>query len=168
VGGGIQLYFLFPTPFHKVMLGKNIVHTLIFMVELALVCGIVGYRAGMPSAQMLAVTLAWLLFAVPAQLAMGNILSITMAYRMNMARMSREQGATGNSLLSMLVQLVVFGVGAAVYLPLKTMGHAGLAAPVLLALALLATVGWLRTLANSQKMVTARKETLVATLYKAA
>ncbi|MGB7191549.1 MAG: hypothetical protein WBD10_15550, partial [Acidobacteriaceae bacterium] len=166
-GAGVQLYFLSPTPFRDIMLGKNIVHTGIFLVELVLVCAIVAFRSGLPGPEILAVTSCWLLFAVPAQLAMGNILSITMAYRMNMTRMSREQGAGGNTLLSMLVQLVVFAVGAAVYVPLKATGHAGLAVPVLLALAVGSIWFWLRTLANAGEMVAARKETLVATLYRA-
>ena len=167
-GSGIQLYFLSPTPFRDIMLAKNIVHFIIFLVELALVWVIVAFRAGMPSAQMIAITLSWLAFAVPAQLGVGNILSITMAYRMNMTRMSREQGATGNTLLSMLVQLVVFGVGAAVYIPLTAFGHGGLVAPVLLLLAVGSVFFWLRTLANSGNMIMARKEALVTTLYKTA
>ncbi len=167
-GAGVQLYFLSPTPFRKVMLGKNIVHTLIFLVELVLVSVIVAYRAGMPSAEILAVTLAWLLFAVPAQLAMGNVLSITMAYRMNMARMAREPGSLGNSLLSLVVQGLVFGVGAAVYVPLNITGHSGLAVPALLVLAAGSFWLWQWTLASAAGMVASQKESLVATLYKAA
>ena len=167
-GAGIQLYFLSPTPFRKVMLAKNIVHSIIFLMELALVCVIVGFRVGFPDPQLLIVTFCWLLFAVPAQLAIGNVLSITMAYRLNMTRMSREQGAAANNLLSFAVELVVFAVGAAVYIPLKNTGHAGLAAPALLVLAALSTLLWLRTLSNSASMMQARKETLVTTLYKTA
>ncbi|MFZ0662768.1 MAG: hypothetical protein WAM66_08755 [Acidobacteriaceae bacterium] len=167
-GAGIQLYFLSPTPFRDIMLAKNIVHFLIFLIELALVWTIVAFRAGMPGPQILAVTLCWLVFAVPAQLALGNILSITMAYRMNMTRMGREHGSLGNSLLSMLVQLIVFAVGAAVYVPLKAVGHANLAAPILLVLATGSIFFWLRTLANAGTMVAARKESLVTTLYKTA
>lgn len=167
-GAGLQLYFLSPTPIRKVMLGKNIVHTVIFLIELALVSAIVAYRAGLPDAQMLAVTCAWLLFAVPAQLAVGNILSITMAYRMNMTRMGREQGAMGNSLLSVLAQLVIFGVGAAVYLPLAYWGHANLAVPVLLAMGAGSIFFWFRTLGNSDQMVAARRESLIEAVYRVA
>jgi len=167
-GAGIQLYFLSPTPFRKVMFAKNIVHTMIFLVELILVCAIVGFRVGIPGPQILAVTFCWLLFAVPTQLAIGNILSITMAYRMNMTRMSREQGAAGNALLSLLVEVLVFGVGAAVYLPLEFSGHADLAAPVLLLLAAGSILFWLRVLANSGTMAEARKESLITNLYRAA
>jgi ABC-2 type transport system permease protein len=165
-GAGIQLYFLSPTPFRKVMLAKNIVHIMIFLVELALVSLIVAFRSGIPDFQILFLTLCWLLFAMPAQLAIGNILSITMPYRMNMTRMSREQGAAGNGLLSLLVEVLVFAVGVAVYLPLEIAGHAALAAPVLLLLAVGSIFFWLRTLGNAGAMVAARKEALVATLYR--
>lgn len=167
-GGGIQLYFLSPTPLRKVLLAKNIVHTMIFLLELVLVCAIVIIRTGIPAPQMLFITFAWLLFAVPAQLAIGNVLSITMAYRMNMTRMSREQGATGNGLLSVLAQLVIFGLGAAVYLPLTLWGHENLTAPILLVMAAGSTFCWLRTLSNSDGMIAARRESLIATVYRAA
>lgn len=167
-GAGIQLYFLSPTPFRKVMLAKNLVHTMIFIVELALVCVIVAFRAGMPPPQIIAVTCCWLIFAVPAQLGIGNIFSITMAYRMNMTRMSREQGAAGNSLLSLLAQLIIFVIGAAVYLPLARAGHANLGAPALLVLAGGSILFWLRTLANSGRMAEARREDLITTVYRAA
>jgi ABC-2 type transport system permease protein len=166
-GAGIQLYFLSPTPFRKVMLAKNLVHTSIFIVELALVCVIVAVRAGMPTPQIIAVTCCWLVFAVPAQLGIGNLLSITMAYRMNMTRMSREQGAPGNSLLSLLAQLIIFLIGAAVYLSLARTGHANLGAPALLLLAVGSVLFWLRTLANSGSMAEARREDLITTVYRA-
>ncbi len=167
-GAGLQLYFLSPTPFRKVMLAKNIMHTMIFLVELGLVCAIVAFRSGFPSPEILAVTFCWLLFAVPAQLGIGNILSITMAYRMNMTRMSREQGAAGNGLLSVLVQLVVFGVGAGVYIACAAARHAGLAAPVLLVLAAASIFFWTRTVANAGDMAYARREALINTVYRAA
>jgi len=167
-GAGIQLYFLSPTPFRKVMLGKNIVHIMIFLVELVLVCAILGFRVGMPDPQILAITFCWLIFAVPAQLAIGNVLSITMPYRLNMTRMSREQGAAGNGLVSLLVEALVFAVGAAVFIPLKNTGRIHLVAPILLVLAAGSILLWLRILSNSARMIQARQETLIATLYKAA
>jgi ABC-2 type transport system permease protein len=167
-GAGIQLYFLSPTPFRKIILAKNIVHIMIFLVELLLICAIVGFRVGMPGPQILAITFCWLLFALPAQLAMGNIISITMPYRLNMTRMSREQGAAANSLLSLLVELLVFAAGAAVFILLKSIGHTDLVAPVLLVLAAGSILLWMRVLSNSADMVQARQESLIAALYKAA
>jgi ABC-2 type transport system permease protein len=167
-GAGIQLYFLSPTPFRKIMLAKNIVHVAIFLVELVLVCAIVTFRVGLPGPRILVVTFCWLLFAVPTQLAIGNVLSISMAYRMNMTRMSREQGAAGNGLISLVVQIIIFAIGAAVYVLATRYGHPNLAAPILLVFAAGSVSVWWSTLVRSSAMVEAKKESLISALYRAA
>jgi ABC-2 type transport system permease protein len=167
-GAGIQLYFLAPTRFRTVMLAKNLVHVALFCLELALVCAIVSFRYGLPSGALLTATICWLLFALPVQLAAGNVLSIMMAYRMTMARVSREQGSAGNGMLSLLIQFVVFGVGVAVYLPLARLGHAGLAAPVFLVLAAGGVTAWVQVLARADRMAAGRREALIGALARAA
>jgi ABC-2 type transport system permease protein len=167
-GAGIQLYFLSPTRFQTVMLAKNLVHLALFSVELVVVCSIIVFRFGIPGTEILAATACWLLFALPVQLAAGNVLSITMAYRMTLTRMSREQGSAGNGLLSLLIQLLVFGVGVAVYLSLALKGHARLAAPVFLVLAAGGVIAWLRVLSNADRMAAGRKEALIQSLARAA
>lgn len=167
-GAGIQLYFLFPTPFRKVLLAKNLVHIAIFIVEALAVSTLVVLRSGLPSPQILVLTLCWLCFAVPMQLAVGNLLSLTMPYRLNMVRMGREQGAAGNGLLSLLVEVMVFLVGAAVYFILRAFGHTGLAAPVFLIMAAGSVLLWLRVLADSARILQSRQEALISTLYKTA
>ncbi|AXC14631.1 hypothetical protein ACPOL_5383 [Acidisarcina polymorpha] len=167
-GAGIQLYFLAPTPFHTVVLAKNILHVGLFGLQLLLVGTMVVFRFGLPAGQLAFATLCWLLFALPANLAAGNILSITMAYRMTLTRMSREQGSVGNGLMSLLIQMAIFAVGVAVYLPLAILGHAGWSIPVLLALAVLAVLFWLRVLGNVDRMVQVRREALMTALVRAA
>lgn len=167
-GAGIQLYFISPTPMRTVMLAKNAVQLLLFAVELAIVCAIILYRFGMPDGEMLAVTACWLLFALPLQLALGNVLSITMAYRMTLTRMSREQGAAGNGLLSLLIQLVIFGVGAGLYFELGHYGLAHFTVPVLLVLAVGSVAAWLRVLAGADAMVLRRRDALIEGLARAA
>jgi ABC-2 type transport system permease protein len=167
-GPGIQLYFTSPTPFRTIMLAKNLVQFGLFCAELVLVCVIVRLRYGMPDLTMMVATFCWLLFALPAQLAAGNILSLTMAYRMTLTRMSREEGAAGNGLTSVVVQLVIVGVGAGIFIPLSSHGHAGVAAGVFLALALVSGAFWLRIFSNLDGMAAARKEELIHTLARAA
>jgi ABC-2 type transport system permease protein len=166
-GAGIQLYFISPTPMRTVMLAKNLVHLMLFAVELVIVCTIVVFRFGLPDAQMLTATVCWLLFALPVQLAAGNTLSITMGYRMTLTRMSREQGATGNGLLSLLIQLLVFATGAGVYLGLVRLGEAQLAAPVFLMLAVAGVTAWLRGLARADRMTARRRDALIESLARA-
>jgi ABC-2 type transport system permease protein len=167
-GAGIQLYFLVPTPFRRVMLAKNALQTALFCVELALVATVAVFRFGPPSPALGIATLCWVLFALPANLAAGNILSITLAYRMTLTRLSREQGSVGNGLLSLLIQLAIFAVGAAVYLPMALRHHEKLAAPVLLVLAAGSVWMWLRGLANVEAMANRRRETLIGTLVRSA
>jgi ABC-2 type transport system permease protein len=167
-GAGVQLYFLSPTPMRAVMLAKNLVQTGFFCVEMALVCAIIHFRYGMPDAAMIAVTFCWLLFALPMQLAIGNLLSLTMAYRMTFSRMSREEGAVGNGLTSVVAQVAIVGVGAAVFFPLARYGHAGLASGVFLLLALAAAGFWAWILSRIDRLAAARREALIGILARAA
>ncbi|HTV05048.1 MAG TPA: hypothetical protein VME86_06730 [Acidobacteriaceae bacterium] len=165
---GIQLYFLSPTPFRKVLLGKNIVHIGVFCLEAALISSMVVIRSGLPSPQIVLLTVCWLAFALPVQLAAGDYISITMPYRINMARMSRGSGSAGNDLLSLLIEVLIVAVGAVVYIALRIFGHPALAAPVFLILAAGSVLLWLRVLANSGKILRSRQENLIKTLYKTA
>jgi ABC-2 type transport system permease protein len=167
-GAGIQLYFTSPTPFRTIMLSKNLIQLGLFCFELVLVCLIVRFRYGMPDITMIVVTFCWLLFALPLQLAAGNILSLTMAYRMTLTRMSREEGAAGNGFTSLAIQVVIVGIGAAVFIPLSTHGHAAIAAVVFLLLAVVSVGFWLRIFSNLDRMAAARREDLIATLARAA
>jgi hypothetical protein len=90
-----------------------------------------------------------------------------MAYRMTLTRMSREEGAAGNGLISLGIQLAVVGVGAAVFLPLSSHGHAGVAAGVFLLLALCSAGFWLRIFWSLDRMAAARRENLIAALARA-
>lgn len=167
-GAGIQLYFLSPTTFRSVMLAKNLLQTGLFCLELVLVATIAVFRFGAPPPSLAIATCCWVLFALPANLAAGNVLSITLAYRMTLTRLSREQGSVGNGLLSLLIQLLIFVVGVAVYLPLSLIHHAILAGPVLLLLAAGSVLLWLRGLANVDRMANRRREALMQTLVRAA
>jgi ABC-2 type transport system permease protein len=167
-GSGIQLYFMSPTPFRTVMLAKNVVQFLLFLFELAVVVGIVVSRFGLPDAQTLLLTASWLLFALPLQLAAGNLLSINMAYRMTLTRMSREQGAAGNGLLSLLIQLLIVGVGAGVYFSLQYVGRGEMAAWVFLSLAAIAGAVWFRVLARADGMAMRRRDSLIESVVRAA
>ncbi len=167
-GAGIQLYFLSPTPFRSVMLAKNLLQAGLFCLELVLVATIAVFRFGPPPPTLAIGTFCWVLFALPANLAAGNVLSITLAYRMTLTRLSREQGSVGNGLLSLLIQLSIFVVGVAIYLPLALTNHAILAGPVLLILAAGSVWVWLRGLANVNGMANRRREALMATLVRPA
>lgn len=166
-GHGIQFYFLSPTPLRTVVLGKNALHLVLFLLEALLITVVVVVRFGAPSPSVAAVAIAWMLFAVPANFAAGNALSIAMPYRVNMARMSREQGALGNGLLSMLTQFGIVAVGALVIVPCAVFGRQWIAVPILLLVAAAGLVVYWRVLANVDRMVGARMESLTRDIAKA-
>lgn len=163
---GLQLYWLAPVRMRTVILAKNIFQTALFASELILVVVVVHFRFGPQSVLMIVVTAAYLLFALPMQLAMGNLLSLRMAYRMTLTRMSREPGATANASLSLLLQLVILGIGAAVFLPLQAHHRAKLAILIFLVLAALAFAAWMLVLNAADGIAYRRREALSATLVR--
>jgi ABC-2 type transport system permease protein len=165
-GEGIQILFLSPTPIWTVLVGKNLFHGLLFFLD-ALLAGLMCYlRLGWPSDVMLAATAAWLLFALPCNLATGNVFSLTMPYRINPGRMQRQRGSQSNALLSLLIQLGVMGAGAAVFGLCWLFEELWVAVPVFLALAAGAVFAWWRVLGNADAMANSRRDTLIATLMK--
>jgi ABC-2 type transport system permease protein len=165
-GTGIQVLFLSPTPIRKFILGKNLFHAALFLVDAALVTVLAAYRFGSITPLMLGITWAWILFALPVHLAAGNMFSLLMPYRINMARMGRQSGAQANALLSILVQAIVLGVGAAVFLLCSIYARQWLSIPILIALALAGIVVWFRVLAHTDVLANRRREDLIATLVR--
>lgn len=167
-GEGIQFFFLAPTPMRTVILGKNLLHLTLFLLEAVAITAIVVVRFGAPEPSIVAATLAWILFAVPANLATGNLLSIRMPYRVNLARIRREPGAVGNSLTSMVAQFAMIAVGAVVLGGSAILGHPWVAVPILLLLAALSTLAYARILSGVDRMVEARRDALTLEVMKAA
>ena len=165
-GTGVQMLFLSPTPISKVLLAKNLMHGALFLM-VAVVAGIfAGLRLGEPNVQLLATTAAWVLFALPANLAAGNVLSLTMPYRVNLGRISRQRGSQASALVSMLVQVLVMGCGVAVFEACIFFQERWLAPPCLLLLAGGALAIWMRVLANADSLANRNRDNLIATLAK--
>lgn len=165
-GMGIQLLLYSPTPIRTVLLAKNIFHAGLFCVIAALAGLLAILRAGSPGPAWLAITAAWLVFALPAHLAAGNLFSLNMPHKLNLGRIGRQRGGQASALLGMLVQAGILGVGAAVAGPCSLFGILWLAAPILLVLALPAYFLWLRVLANSDDIAMRRRDELITALAK--
>ncbi len=166
-GPAVQLLFLSPTPVRTVILAKNLFHAGLFAVVAVLVCSIAILRLGAPEAAALAGTLAWLLFALPLHLAVGNIFSLMMPYRLNLGRIARQRGSQASALLSMAVQAGVLGIGVGVFALFGYFSRLWLAVPVFLVLAAGAVFGWVRILGRANEMANARRELLLTALVKA-
>jgi ABC-2 type transport system permease protein len=165
-GLGMQFYFLAPTPVRTVMLAKNTLHLVLFALEAILITVIVLYRFGPPQPPIATATLAWILFAIPLYLTIGNILSILMPYRVNMTRMRRQEFSLGNGMLSMLSQAAILAIGTAVMVPCAVLGHPWLATPILLALAGVSIAAYLHTLSRIEGMMETHREALIRDIAK--
>jgi ABC-2 type transport system permease protein len=165
-GTGIQLLFFSPTPIRKVILAKNLIHGMLYGL-VALLAGIfAAFRLGVPEPEMLAATAAWLLFALPANLAAGNVLSLTMPYRLNLGRLSRQRGSQASALLSMLIQLVVMAIGGGIIVSCARIEKLWLATPILLLLAVAMVFVWMRVLSNIENLAGRNRDALIGTLAK--
>ena len=165
-GTGIQVLFLSPTPIRTVLLAKNVLHGALFALVACLAAVLATLRLGQPDLTLLAITAAWVLFALPTNLAAGNLLSLTMPYRVNPGRLSRQRGSQASALVSMLVQAFVMGFGVAALEICSYFHKRWLAAPVLLALAAVSLVVWMQVLSKADSLANRNRENLIATLAK--
>ena len=165
-GTGIQMLFLSPTPIRTVLLAKNILHGALFALVACLAAVLATLRLGEPDLTLLAITASWVLFALPTNLAAGNLLSLTMPYRVNLGRISRQRGSQASALVSMLIQVFVMGCGAATLAICAYFDKRWLAAPVLLALAGVSLAVWMRLLSGADSLANRNRENLIATLAK--
>jgi ABC-2 type transport system permease protein len=165
-GAGLQIYFLSPTPFRTVMLAKNIFHMILFGLVATVALTLTTLRLGPPTLEVLLTTIAWLLFSLPVNMAVGIIFSIRFAYRVNPGRLSRQRGSQANGLLSLGVQLIVLAIGAAVFALGWFLKMQLLSAAIFLVLAAGAIYFWMRVLSNSAAMANARRVDLLTTLMK--
>jgi hypothetical protein len=109
---------------------------------------------------------AWLLFSLPCNLTAGNLFSLKMPYRMNPGRITRQRGSQANALLSLLAQVCILAVGAAVFALGWFLDRMWLAAPVFLILAVGAVYVWRRVMDNVDAIAYERRDALIATLMK--
>jgi ABC-2 type transport system permease protein len=165
-GSGIQLLFLSPTPIRTVVLAKNLLHGVLFIFVAGVAVALGSFRLGASSPMLMAALAAWLLFALPCNLAAGNILSLTMPYRINPGRIGRPPGSQANSLTAMVIQAAIFGMGAIAEAFCWSVQKQWLAVPIFLALGLLAYVVWRRVLSNLDAMALQRRDDLISLLMK--
>lgn len=166
-GAGIQLLFLSPTPIRTVLLAKNLLHSILFVLVSFAAGVLTCLRLGVPPLVVLADTGSWLIFALPCNLAAGIVFSLTIPYYINPGRITRPAGAQANTLPSGLIQLGVLGVGMLVFWLCWSLQHRWLPVPIFLALAAVAFFVWMRILRYSDDNANQRRDSLIATLMNA-
>jgi ABC-2 type transport system permease protein len=165
--GGIQYFFALPVRFRQVVLAKNLVHTIILVIELMLVGLVVLLLYGPPRLDIVAFTIAGLLFALPANLAAGNLLSLYSPKKVEYAVFGRQRAAQTTVLISFAVQFCVFGLAALLFLFTPTQAGHWFAAILVLTLAAGTVALYFTVLNRVDRIALDRRETLIAELCRA-
>ncbi len=166
-GGGIQFFYACPVRFRDIVLGKNLTHAAILVVETTGAWIAVLWLYGRPSLGITVATLAGLLFAAPVNFSVGNLLSINSPKKLDYSTFGRQRASQMTVLISFGVQIVVVVVGAGAFGVARHYGNFWIATLILLILAGISLTVYRVVLSRMDRVAQARQETLVAELCRA-
>jgi ABC-2 type transport system permease protein len=166
-GAGVQFYFVSPVRFREIVLAKNLVHATILAFEMILIWIAVCFLYRPPSLYYTLTTIAGVLLAAPANMAVGNLLSIYTPKKFDFGTFGRQRAASTTAFASMGVQAAVFGIGALAFLLAHFLHKLWIATVLLLALAAIAFVCYGIVLNRVDTIALARRETLIGELSRA-
>ena len=166
-GGGIQFLFALPVRFRQIVFAKNLAHFMVLVIELFLVSMAVSFFYKPPTFDIVAATLAALLFAVPVNFSAGNLLSIYSPKRIEYATLGRQRASQTTILLSFVVQIAVFGTGLLVFLWIPQYRGYWPSAIAFLVLAVVTWTGYWILLRRMDGLALNRRETMISELCRA-
>jgi ABC-2 type transport system permease protein len=165
-GAGIQFFFASPVRLRAVVLGKNLAHATVLLGELVLLWISVSLMFHPPTILMTITTVAATLFALPVNLAAGNLLSIYSPKRVDFGTFGRQRASQITVLLSLAVQAVVIGCSVVTFVVAGSTHRPWMALPIFLLLAAGALLFYLWTLQQAERMAADRREILIAELCR--
>jgi ABC-2 type transport system permease protein len=166
-GGGIQFFFASPVPFREIVLGKNLTHAGVLILEMALAWIAVSILYAPPRLDITIATLAGLLFAAPVNFSAGNILSIYSPKKVDYSTFGRQRASQMIVLISLGVQISLIVVGMLAFWLARHYGSIWIATVILLALAAISLSVYHMILNRIDGLALQRRETLVAELCRA-
>jgi ABC-2 type transport system permease protein len=110
-GIGSQVYFMTPIRMRDVLLGKNILNSLLAVVEIAAVLALVIYLSGMPPLTIVLSAILWAAGTLFIELTVGNYRSIAAPKRIDPGRTAQKQARPLSAFASMGILLAAAGVG---------------------------------------------------------
>ncbi len=116
---------------------------------------------------MIALTVAWLLFAIPLNFAIGNLLSLYSPKRIDYAVFGRQRAAETTILISLAVQMVLLGVGVLALFVARHYHTMWAGTAVLAALAVPSIMSYFILLSRVDRIVALRREVLTSELCRA-
>ena len=166
-GGGIQFFLVSPVSFRQIAAAKNLAQFTVLMLDVAILWLGVRFIYQPPKFRVIAFTGAWYLFAVPLNLAVGNLLSIYFPKRIDYSTFGRQRASEATILVSLGVQLAAIGIGALAILIGHIYSSLWIASAVLLLLAIPSVTGYALLLNRIDKIAMNRREVLTTELCRA-
>ncbi|HEY1676167.1 MAG TPA: hypothetical protein VGG04_00535 [Candidatus Sulfotelmatobacter sp.] len=166
-GGGMQFFYASPVQFSQIVLGKNLTHAAILLLNAAFAWVAVTYLYGPPHLAVTVATLAGLAFAAPLNFTAGNLLSFYSPKKRDFATFGRQNAGQLTVLASFGVQILIFGLGAGTFALAKLLGNQWIAVFIFLILAAITIPGYVITLRRLDGIAVLRREPLLAELCRA-
>jgi ABC-2 type transport system permease protein len=164
---GMQFFYASPATFSHIVLGKNLAYGSILAVNTVLTLVAVTFFYGKPSTAVLFGTLAGLLFAAPLNFTVGNLLSIYAPRKRDFATFGRQNVPQTTVLISLGVQMVIVGLGAAAFAVARFYKNLWIAVAVFLVLAAVSVPLYIIVLRRIDGVAVERREALLAELCRA-
>jgi ABC-2 type transport system permease protein len=164
---GMQFFYASPATFQHIVLGKNLMHAAILAANTALTWIAVTVFYGAPAPAVSVATVAGLLFAAPLNFAAGNLLSLYSPKKRDFSTFGRQNVSQTTVLISLGVQVVIVGIGAAAFLIARLYKNLWIAAFIFLALAAASFALYIAVLSRLNGIAIERRETLLAELCRA-
>lgn len=110
-GGGVQFFLFSPISLRQVTAAKNLAQLTVLVLDLSILWLGIRLVFQPPRFHIVALTAAWLLFAIPLNFAVGNLLSVYSPKRIDYAVFGRQRASESTILISLAVQLALVGMG---------------------------------------------------------
>jgi len=149
------------------MLGKNLTHAAVLITTIAFALLAVTYLYGAPHLAVIVATVAGLLFAAPLNFTAGNLLSIYSPKKRDFSTFGRQNVSQTTVLASFGMQIVIVGLGAAVFAIARLYKDLWIAAVLFLVLAAISIPLYVIVLRRMDGLAVERRETLLAELCRA-
>jgi ABC-2 type transport system permease protein len=166
-GMGIQFFFLAPVRLREVVLAKNLAHSVVLALVTFFVWLVVCLMFRPPSLSITIATISGILFALPINLAAGDLLSVYSPKKMDTAILGRQRLPTLTVFASLGVQIIVIGLASLNLLLARHFGEVWIATLVFLALAGVTFVTYSLVLRRIDTIVLDRREVLIHELSRA-
>jgi ABC-2 type transport system permease protein len=166
-GAGVQFYYASPVHFRQIVLGKNLIHASVLVANTALSWLAVSYFYGTPHLAVTIATVAGLLFAAPLNFTAGNLLSIYSPKKRDFSTFGRQNVSQTTVLASLGLQIVIIGIGVAVFFIAHLYKNLWISTLLFLPLAAISITIYVVMLRRIDGIAIQRRETLLAELCRA-